>query len=465
MKKVSEIGFAMRKSENQLTKEKKKPQGYINCYIMVFKNIYLSMEVEDMALIKCPECGHEVSSEAKNCPNCGYPIAEKIDLDKTQGETLKKENEEDSIAETTLDEEHPANPETSDQPSEEQQESVKPSKKEKKPISKKVKMAIVFVIIVGCFSSGLGYYFGIKVPHDNAYQEYENTVAALNSEYADYNDAVKAYNEAIAPAAEANDKLQMSINDAQDLINAGEKPYDEATVSALHDAISSASSTMQSLPDEKDTLDEIKVTGDDLKLSRGNLEAKTAECKENISKVESDIQTIKADMADITVPDYTDAMNNISSKKNDLENSINIQKQITAPSEDFVISRLQQIDGVSAIQPVTEDHDPNGLLNKQGGYTSTVYFRYDKVPKEDIQYFDTGDTVDLGNVGGGTVETFADEESANNRYQYLLNTPFPTGIEGDCLLGTMVLRTSEYLTATEQKELTDAMVEKLTALQ
>ena len=47
-----------------------------------------------MALIKCPECGHEVSSEAKNCPNCGYPIAEKIDLDKTQGETVKKENEE-----------------------------------------------------------------------------------------------------------------------------------------------------------------------------------------------------------------------------------------------------------------------------------------------------------------------------------------------------------------------------------
>jgi uncharacterized membrane protein YvbJ len=27
-----------------------------------------------MALIKCKECGKEVSSEAKNCPNCGYPI-------------------------------------------------------------------------------------------------------------------------------------------------------------------------------------------------------------------------------------------------------------------------------------------------------------------------------------------------------------------------------------------------------
>lgn len=27
-----------------------------------------------MALIKCPDCGKEVSSSAKNCPNCGAPI-------------------------------------------------------------------------------------------------------------------------------------------------------------------------------------------------------------------------------------------------------------------------------------------------------------------------------------------------------------------------------------------------------
>ena len=29
-----------------------------------------------MPLIKCPDCGKEVSSYAKVCPNCGYPIAE-----------------------------------------------------------------------------------------------------------------------------------------------------------------------------------------------------------------------------------------------------------------------------------------------------------------------------------------------------------------------------------------------------
>lgn len=28
-----------------------------------------------MALIKCPECGKEVSSVAKNCPFCGFPVS------------------------------------------------------------------------------------------------------------------------------------------------------------------------------------------------------------------------------------------------------------------------------------------------------------------------------------------------------------------------------------------------------
>ena len=27
-----------------------------------------------MALINCPECGHEVSKKAKACPSCGYAI-------------------------------------------------------------------------------------------------------------------------------------------------------------------------------------------------------------------------------------------------------------------------------------------------------------------------------------------------------------------------------------------------------
>jgi hypothetical protein len=31
-----------------------------------------------MALINCPECGKQVSTEAHTCPACGYPVAEKL---------------------------------------------------------------------------------------------------------------------------------------------------------------------------------------------------------------------------------------------------------------------------------------------------------------------------------------------------------------------------------------------------
>lgn len=31
-----------------------------------------------MAMIRCPECGKDVSNLAETCPNCGYPIAKDI---------------------------------------------------------------------------------------------------------------------------------------------------------------------------------------------------------------------------------------------------------------------------------------------------------------------------------------------------------------------------------------------------
>jgi membrane protein YdbS with pleckstrin-like domain len=31
-----------------------------------------------MALVKCPECGNQVSTAARACPACGFPVAEKM---------------------------------------------------------------------------------------------------------------------------------------------------------------------------------------------------------------------------------------------------------------------------------------------------------------------------------------------------------------------------------------------------
>lgn len=40
-----------------------------------------------MALMKCPECGHDVSDKAESCPNCGYKIV------KTQGQSEQASSE------------------------------------------------------------------------------------------------------------------------------------------------------------------------------------------------------------------------------------------------------------------------------------------------------------------------------------------------------------------------------------
>lgn len=44
----------------------------------------------NMALVKCPECGKEVSNSAAVCPNCGYGI--KKYYDEKKKENTNKEN-------------------------------------------------------------------------------------------------------------------------------------------------------------------------------------------------------------------------------------------------------------------------------------------------------------------------------------------------------------------------------------
>lgn len=52
-----------------------------------------------MALIKCPECGKEVSSGAASCPNCGHPISPQKQIVK---ETVVKEKKKRGCLSTIL---------------------------------------------------------------------------------------------------------------------------------------------------------------------------------------------------------------------------------------------------------------------------------------------------------------------------------------------------------------------------
>ena len=74
---------------------------------------------------------------------------------------------------------------------------------------------------------------------------------------------------------------------------------------------------------------------------------------------------INAETKKLSEPlDYSSVINAISEKQTAYQNSVLQMKQITNPNEDFVIQRLKGIPNISGYQAVTEDHDPNGNLNK-----------------------------------------------------------------------------------------------------
>lgn len=132
----------------------------------------------------------------------------------------------------------------------------------------------------------------------------------------------------------------------------------------------------------------------------------------------------------------------------------------TPPSEDYVISCLEQIDVIQEIAAVTEDNDPNGNLNKEGYYISQVYFSVSNLDQDEI---DGNDLIDKGTDAGGSVEVYSTEEDAQNRDEYLASfdgTWFDSG--SHICIGTVVVRTSTELKASEQDELEEKIVYALT---
>ncbi|MBR1910491.1 MAG: EbhA, partial [Lachnospiraceae bacterium] len=155
-------------------------------------------------------------------------------------------------------------------------------------------------------------------------------------------------------------------------------------------------------------------------------------------------------------PDYSSYVSTIKAQEQDLEDSYAIQKQIMEPSEDWVIARLGRIDDVANIAPVTEEHDPNGQLNKAGGYTATVYFMTPLLGTENLTGYDL---IEEGTSGGGAVEVYRTVEDAESRNDYLGTLDGGIFASGShVVLGTMVLRTSDELKASQQETLTNAMI-------
>ena len=266
-------------------------------------------------------------------------------------------------------------------------------------------IAAIAIIVIGICV----WYFQVKKPHDLAETK---------------------FNAAVKEVEAKNTELTSAMNDAQKILDKKEAVYDNTTKEAFITALSDAKAAQRKIPD---------------------LPKKTADINAETKKLSEPL-------------DYSSVINAISEKQTAYQNSVLQMKQITNPNEDFVIQRLKGIPNISGYQAVTEDHDPNGNLNKQGGYTSTVYFSTPLIDQSSVY---GNDIVDKGTECGGAIEVYASEEDAEKRDSYLASFDGAGMLNSGShkVLGTIVIRTSTKLTATQQNEFTNNITNKLLELQ
>ncbi len=389
-----------------------------------------------MALIKCAECGNDVSDKASSCPNCGCPMEEIIKSHNNTKQAEERKSNDTSKA------------------------TVSPNSTEKAVTPRSLKKivgigtAIGLIVVVGCICA---WYFGLKVPRDDAYKSYLSEVQAVNDEIQLYNDAINNYNKKAEEIKESNDSFDKTISTAQGLIDSGDMPYEAGKMTLLNNSVKEARNNKVPLPELKSLVEPVQIDTDIKNKKKSLIESEKDKLSDERSKYSDDISKITSETDSLTVPDYTSYVSKIETLSRDLENSYAIQRQITAPSEEWVITRLGRVSDVANMAPVTEDHDPNGNLNKAGGYTSTVYFGTPLLGTEEL----SGDTlIDKGTMAGGAIETYKTVEEAERRNEYLASFDGMGYLASGShiVLGTMVIRTSDDLKASQQESLTNSII-------
>ena len=268
------------------------------------------------------------------------------------------------------------------------------------------KKIITTAVVLTLATGGAGYYFLSYAPHQTAVSHFEKSVDTLN---------------------ENNKAIEKQIADTEKIIKEKAEPLEAKTLEDLKTAVKEAKNSIRKAP-----------------------------------KMESDTQKIEDQAKEIAKPvDYASVQKNITEKLTAYQNSVKQLTQITNPKASFVEERLKEVDTIQEVQHATEEHDPNGLLNKQGGYTASIYFSDSQVTEP---VYGT-DIVDKGTEAGGCIEVYKTKDEAEKRNTYI--SAFDGGQlnpGSHYVYGTIVIRTSMHLTASQQKALTEKIYNKLIEL-
>ena len=240
------------------------------------------------------------------------------------------------------------------------------------------------------------------------------------------NEAKKEYNDAYVIINNKNKQLDSEISQLQNIIDSGEKPIDEALIDLSKEAIKEAQKNKFLLGEMPKSVKDIKNKTEELKNSK---------------------------------VDYSSDISKMQDAGKKLTESITAYKKFIKPTAEYIISKLANVDEIKNSKAVTEDNDPNGKLNKSGGYTATVYFESSNVDPNEVE---GKDVIEKGTDGGGSIEVYANEDDANKRRDYLASFDGTILSNGSHrVIGTTLIRTSDKLTATQQKNLEKKIIEAM----
>ncbi len=215
-------------------------------------------------------------------------------------------------------------------------------------------------------------------------------------------------------------------------------------INALKDDVASKTKQIETLNSE---LEEAKANNELLASDLAEKTSKIEALNLEIEKKESQIELLK---------EMASSSSTVSTVEGDYP-------LLMAPTEEFVIDRLLRVPDIAYIAAATEDHDPNGHLGKQGGYTAQIYFSSPLVNPDYGNNPDL-DVIEAGTTSGGSIEVYATVVDAEKRDKYLGRndgTIYSSGYH--VVIGTLIIRVSKDLTASDQKKLEQEIVEALTA--
>lgn len=394
-----------------------------------------------MSLIQCCECASKVSEYADKCPKCGCPVS--VSLEKIAGAAkdakIKQIEEENLAAEKAAEKKQRA------------------QERYKKIQANKKKLLITLCIVVAAICAAIagGIYYGFILPQKEALNNYSAAIVEYNMQVDEYNGLISLLYSPVEERAEL-------MNTAEQLLKSDDVPFDENTKVELNTAFMTLKEKELVLPESLDPVEKLSLSPEDEKLSPKKLTTKTTELRSATAELCESSETVSLAYETLNAETYACMIEALSSAISAFETSVKIEQQLTNPSETFIMERLSKVDSVVEAQAVTEEHDPNGNLHKPGGYTSAVYFTHTYLSSSA-----TGEAIiDSGTAGGGCIEVYASKEYAEQRDAYLGNfdgTIFDSG--SHMVIGSIVIRTSHQLTATNQQALSQEIIEKFSALE